>query len=201
MSTLSEEIAAGAARLVVEHGLEYGPAKRKVARELGRRGGGRGELPSNEQIEDEVRAHLALFCAQTQPAELRLLRELALRWMERLAAYRPHLAGAVWRGTATRASAVHLDLYCDDPKGAELALLDMGLKYEHDAIDGNGDEPVSVLTVVARAPALGGNVLVHLALRDRDEQRGALRGDARGQPWRGDLQALRRLLAAGDAPQ
>ena len=36
-------------------------------------------------------------------------------WMLRLAEFRPYVGGAVWRGTATRWSAVHLDLYCDDP--------------------------------------------------------------------------------------
>ena len=69
-----------------------------------------------------MREHLALFCADTQPAELRALRGLALRWMQRLAEFRPHLSGAVWRGTATRLSSIHLDLYCDDPKAAEIAL-------------------------------------------------------------------------------
>jgi hypothetical protein len=68
-------------------------------------------------VEDEVREHIALFCADTQPAELRALRELAAGWMGRLAAFRPHLYGAVWRGTATRLSPVLIDLFCDDPNG------------------------------------------------------------------------------------
>ncbi len=54
------------------------------------------------------------FCADTQPAELQALRELAALWMERLAEFRPHLSGAVWRGTATRLNDIHLQLYCDD---------------------------------------------------------------------------------------
>ena len=58
--------------------MEYGPAKRKAARDLGRHGGRRGELPSNEAVEDEVREYLSLFCADTQPAELLALRELAV---------------------------------------------------------------------------------------------------------------------------
>ena len=37
-------------------------------------------------------------------AELAALRELALQWMHRVAEFRPHLSGAVWRGTATRLS-------------------------------------------------------------------------------------------------
>ncbi len=35
MNTATQEIAAHAARLVVEEGLEYGPAKRRAARQLG----------------------------------------------------------------------------------------------------------------------------------------------------------------------
>jgi len=33
--TLADEIAAAAARLVVEEGLDYGPAKRRAAKQLG----------------------------------------------------------------------------------------------------------------------------------------------------------------------
>ena len=80
--TLALEIASAAARLVVEEGLEYGAAKHKAARRVRR--SGHAEMPSNEQVEDEVRQHLELFCAETQPAELLALRRLALRWMERL---------------------------------------------------------------------------------------------------------------------
>ena len=65
--------------------------------------------------------------ADTQPGELRALRELAASWMGRLAEFRPHLTGAVWRGTATRLSNVHLQLYCDDSKATEIALLNTSL--------------------------------------------------------------------------
>ena len=66
----------------------------------------------------------------TQPAELAALRAVAADWMERLAAFRPHLTGAVWRGTATRRNDVHIELYCDDSKAAELALIDLRIDYE-----------------------------------------------------------------------
>ena len=189
----TEEIAAVAARLVVDEGMEYAGAKRKAAREHGRR----AELPSNEQVEDAVREHIGLFCADTQPAELRALREVALLWMQRLAEFRPHLAGAVWRGTATRQSAVLIDLYCDDPKAAEIALINAGENYDSGAIERHGSEPLNVLTVATPSRALGGPVTVHLSLHDRDDQRGALRPDARGRSWRGDLNAVQTLLKAG----
>src|SRR5574337_1718197 len=127
-ASIATEIASAAARLVVDEGMEYGPAKHKAARALLKKRG--ADLPSNEQVEDEVRQHLELFCADTQPAEVRTLREVALRWMDRLAEFRPHLAGAVWRGTATRLSAIRIDLYCDDEKSAEIALLNRGVRYE-----------------------------------------------------------------------
>ena len=188
--TAAEEIASIAARLVVDEGMEYAQAKRKAARSRG----GRAELPSNEQVEDEVRSYLGLFCADTQPGELRALRALALRWMQRLAEFRPHLSGAVWRGTATRLSAVHIDLYCDDPKSAEIALINLGVDY-----DASGDDEVHFLSVAEFCPALGEPVTLFLAVRDLDDQRGALKPDARGRSWRGDAAALQRLLQAGDA--
>jgi hypothetical protein len=186
-------VAAAAARWVVEEGLEYGAAKQRAMRDAARR----TPAPSNEQLEDAVREYLAVFCSDTQPAELRALRELALQWMERLAEFRPHLAGAAWRGTATRLSALHLELYCDDPKAAEHALMDRGVDYDAGQLErGGGAEPVSVLTVASRSSALGELVTVHLKVFDHDELRGALKPDARGRSWRGDLQALRRVLAA-----
>ena len=56
--SLTEEIAATAARMVVDEGLEYASAKRRAARELGRRSNRRAELPSNEEVEDEVRSQI-----------------------------------------------------------------------------------------------------------------------------------------------
>ncbi|MBP7960248.1 MAG: hypothetical protein KAZ07_05470, partial [Acidovorax sp.] len=125
---LSAEIASTTARLVVEEGLEWGPAKRRAVRQLGLPA--RTPLPDNDEVEDAVREYIALFCADTQPRELRALRQLALVWMERMSAFRPHLGGAVWRGTATRLSDIYLQLFCDDSKSAEIALIDHNVDYE-----------------------------------------------------------------------
>jgi hypothetical protein len=184
------EIAAAAARLVVEEGLEYAAAKRKAAREAG----GRPELPSNEQVEDAVREHIELFHAETQPRDLQALREVALRWMERLAEFRPHLSGAAWRGTATRLSALQIDLYCDDTKAAEIALVNAGIDYDVASLPRPGREPLNVLIVADTRNALREPVTLHLMLHDLDDQRGALKPDARGRSWRGDLAALRRQM-------
>lgn len=190
----STEIAAAAARLVVEEGMEYGPAKRRAVRDLGRRSVRQAELPGNDEVEDEVRAYLDLFCADTQPAELAALREVAARWMERLAEFRPHLTGAVWRGTATRLNSVHIELFCDDSKAAEIALIDQRIDYDVGTLPGPRGEPVDVLSVSTPSAALGDSVTVHFSVLDHDDLRGALKPDARGRAPRGDLAALRRLM-------
>ena len=191
---LSAEIAATAARLVVEEGLEYGPAKRRALKLLGQRGVSGGELPDNQALEDEVREYLALFCADTQPAELAALRAVALRWMERLAEFRPYLTGAVWRGTATRLNDVHLQLYCDDPKGTEIALIDRGIGYDVGSAPGPRGRPVDLLTVSDPGAELGERVSVHLSILDHDDLRGALRPGSDGRTERGDANALRQLM-------
>ena len=197
MRVATAELAAAAARLVAEEGMEYAQAKRKAARAEG----SRAALPSNEAVEDAVHAYLALYCADSQPAELRALRQLALRWMLRLAAFRPHLGGAAWRGTATRLSSLRLDLYCDDPKAMEIALINLGIAYDIASLPaGHRGEPVNLLTMADACAELGETVTLHLAVRDLDDLRGALKPDAQGHTWRGDATALRRLLAEVGGP-
>ena len=195
-SALTAEIAAAAARLVVEEGMEYGPAKQRAARALGKHSTRSAEMPDNNAVEDEVRAYLALFCADSQPAELAALREVAAHWMERLAEFRPHLTGAVWRGTATRLSSVHLQLFCDDPKSAEISMLNQGIDFDIGSINGPRGLPVDLLSVSCPSRALGETVTVFLTVLDHDDLRGGLKPDASGQTQRGDLMALRRLMEA-----
>jgi hypothetical protein len=189
-----QEIAQAAARLIVEDGLDYASARCKALHEHGGDGRRLRDAPSNEDIEDEVRAHIALFCADSQRAELRALRETALRWMHRLAEFRPHVGGAVWRGTATRQSVVRIDLYCGDIKAPEIALLNKGIGY--DAVSeplGRGEHSLT-LVIDERSDALDDHVTIHLNLLDLDDLRGALKPDARGRTWRGDAAALQRRL-------
>lgn len=190
--SLAAEIADTAARLIVEDGLEYGPAKRRAVQQLGLPA--RTPLPDNDQLEAAVAEYIALFCADTQPAELRALRRVALTWMERMADFRPHLAGAVWHGTATRLSDIYLQLFCDDPKSAEILLIDRGVSYDPSTVQGFHGQPVEALTLGQAAPELGTVVGVHLLIYDLDDLRGALRPDARGRTPRGDTAAVRRLL-------
>ena len=193
-STLRAEIAAAAARLIVEEGLDYGSAKRRAAQDL-QAPVRRLDLPDNDAVEDEVRSYIDLFHADSQPTELAALRAIAAVWMERLAAFRPHLTGAVWRGTATRRNDIHLDMYCDDSKMAELALIDARVDYEVSTTNGPRERSLDVLNVFVKSSELGVIVRVAMTVLDYDDLRGALRSDGRGRKVRGDLAALRAMVA------
>jgi hypothetical protein len=192
MESAKSEIAATAARMVVEEGLEYGPAKRRAVRQLGLNS--RSALPDNDAIEEAVREYIELFCAETQPAELAALRKLALTWMERLAQFRPYLGGAVWHGTATRLSDIYIQLFCDDPKSAEMALIDNKVDYEARTITGFNGEPVEALSLSSVSRELNEAIGVHLMIYDHDDVRGALKRDGKGRTPRGDIAAVRALV-------
>lgn len=194
MDDTAHEIAQAAARLVVEEGLEYGPAKRRALKVLGLPT--RSALPDNDRVDEAVRDYIALFCADTQPAELAALRRLALVWMERLAAYRPHLGGAVWHGTATRWSDIYIQLFCDDPKSAEISLIDQKVPYDVRSTVGFNGAPVDALSLHVRCVELGETIGVHLLVYDHDDLRGALKPDRRGHQPRGDLADVRALVQA-----
>ena len=197
MDSLKSEIAAVAARMVVEEGLDYGAAKRRAVKQMGLPG--RTALPGNDEIEDAVAEYIALFCAETQPGELLALRRLACVWMARMADFRPHLGGSVWHGTATRQSDIYIQLFCDDSKSAEIALIDHQVAYVPRSVTGFHGESVEALSVHAFCVDLNEEVGVHLLIYDRDDVRGALKPDAKGRTPRGDLAAVRRLLH--DQPQ
>ena len=193
-SEVTWEIANTAARMVVEEGLEWGPAKRRAIKQLGL--SPRTALPDNDVLEAAVREYIELFCADTQPGELRALREWALLWMERMQTFRPHLTGAVWGGTATRLSDIYIQLFCDDSKSAEIALIDHDVRYDVSSVTGFHGETVDTLSISSFCKPLGESIGVHYVIYDADDLRGALKPDAKGRVARGPIDAVRRLLDA-----
>ena len=189
---LKLEIAAAAAALVVEEGLEYGPAKQRAVKQMGLPA--RTEVPGNDELEEAVREYIAIFCADTQPVELQALRELALTWMERMVSFRPYLGGAVWHGTATRLSDIYIQLFCDDSKSAEIALIDHQVDYEPRTVTGFTGGKVEALSLSSFCTGLKESVGVHLLVYDHDDLRGALRPDSKGRKPRGDLADVQKLL-------
>lgn len=199
MNSDMDDIAAAAARLVVDEGLDYGAAKRQAVHVLGLPS--RTRLPDNDLVEAAVREHIAIFCADTQPLELLALRKLALVWMARLHPLRPYLSGAVWHGTATRLNDVFLQVFCDDAKAAELWLINHGQRYDVAVTTGFQGKQVDVLSFSAPCADLAEDIGVHLVVYDLDDLKGALRSDAQGRKPRGDEAAVQKLvLVHPDAP-
>ena len=192
MDALKFEIAAVAARLVVEEGLEFAAAKRRAVKHMALPQ--RTALPDSAMVQAAVEDYIDEFCADTQPAELRALRLLALQWMERLQAFRPAIGGAVWHGSATRRSDIYLQLYCDDSKAAEIYLIDNGIRYQPASVQGLHGDRVDALSVQVFSADLKEFVGVHLLIYDFDDQRLVPKADARGRKLRGDAAALRQLL-------
>jgi len=128
-SHLRRAIATAAARLMAEEGIgDYGTAKRKAARSLG---ASEGEaLPTNEEIETELRAWQSLFQEDEQRERVHDLRATGLEVMQLLAEFHPYLTGGALDGTAGRYSAVEIDLYADSSKDVEIALLSHGISYD-----------------------------------------------------------------------
>ena len=192
LNSLSLEIAAAAASLVVEEGLEYGSAKRRALKQMGLPA--RTALPDNVAVENAVIEYIAVFCADTQPVELAALRQHALVWMLRMADFRPHLTGAVWHGTATRLSDIYIQLFCDDSKSAEIALIEHNADYEPRTVTGFTSAKVEALSLSSFCKVLGENIGVHLVVYDHDDLRGALKPDFSGRKPRGDVVAVQALI-------
>jgi hypothetical protein len=189
---MNTEIANVAARLILSDGVSYASAKLKALKELGLPE--RTPVPTNEALDEAIRDYIAIFCPE-QPKELLALRTHALFWMAALPAQlRPHLTGSVWNGTATKQSDIWIQLFCDDAKAAELALIDKGQAFDVGSVRGFKGKMVDVLSIHSACAGLGfkesvEDVGVHLVIYDYVDLRGAL---LTGQ--RGDVKALSKLL-------
>ena len=188
---LRAEIAIAAARMIAEEGADYGSAKRRAARQILGDARVRGDiLPDNAQVEDEVRAHQALFHGDTQPARLLSLRRTALEVMEWLSDYTPCLTGAVANGTAGEHSEIHLQLFADNAKEVAVRLMDRNIRYDvSESNDFKGRAaPIETLSFLWKHEG------VHLAMYAVDDMRGALKPGAGGRIERLQVAAVRHLI-------
>lgn len=186
---MRRRIAHAAARLLAEDGsLDYGSAKRKAARQLGAPDS--GSLPDNQQIEDALRSYQALYQADETRALLMKLRQTAVEYMERLAAFDPHLTGSVLNGTAGPNADINLQLFTDDQKDVEFLLMRLGPPYqagEFRPSDTSGRSFPRFLIDDPRAP-------IDLVVYPAAELRGMKRLQADGSPRRLRLSQVRSLV-------
>lgn len=128
---LRQEIAMAAARLIAEEGCDYATARNQAMKLLGGKTRlARNSIPSDQEIQDEVRAYQALFLADEQPLELRELRELALSLMHKMTQFEPIIYGAAVNGTGSAHSDIHLIAFADDEKEVDYWLLNQNISFD-----------------------------------------------------------------------
>jgi hypothetical protein len=192
IDTLRAEIAMAAARMIAEDGSDYYTAKRKAAKQiLGNRKVGSDILPDNAQIEDEVRQYHELFFGESQPARLLHLRKLALKLMEELDQFKPHLTGAVLNGTAGEHSDIHLQLFAESAKEVEIYLINHNINFEVSESFhlNNRNKSVEILSFMWQ------NEGIHLALYEVDDIRNAFKSGSDKRAERANAVTIRELIS------
>lgn len=141
---LRRSIAAHAARLIAEEGIEdYAFAKRKAARQLGVP---EKDLPSNAEIEEALREWRAIFCDDSDIERLERMRAAAMLVLRLLAPFRPCVTGAVVDGLVDAFSEVEVEVFADSAKDVEIFLLGKDVPYEHREVRATGhDAPEAIL--------------------------------------------------------
>jgi hypothetical protein len=126
---LRQLIAQQAARMMAEEGVsDFAYAKKKAGRQVG--AVENSILPSNAEIEEELKLYNALFLSEEQPENLRELRVNALFTMQLLERFNPHLTGAVLDGTAGLMAETHIHLFADSIKEVEMFLLNQQIPFD-----------------------------------------------------------------------
>jgi hypothetical protein len=188
-------IAAAAARIMAEEGIDdFALAKRKAARRLG--AADTESLPSNDEIEAELRDYLALYQADEHPDRIRELRRLALEAMDALERFNPYLTGPVLAGLAGPYAEIELQLFPESSKEVELFLLDRNISY--DATDEKrytGDRARAVAVIALDWQG----VPLRLSVFDPRDERAALKTTLAGRvAARAGIAEVRSLVGAGD---
>jgi hypothetical protein len=193
-ANLRWRIALIAARLMAVDGVaDYATAKAKAAREA--RLEDANLLPDNQEIEAALREYQGLYQKDDQPAQLRRLREVAVKVMRDFADFRPALVGSVLSGTAGQHSDVNLQLFTDDSKALMLFLLNHGYRFEEGSKRlRRGERTEEVPRIVIEVEG----VPVTLTVLDRDDERvGPARGPDEG-PLRAKLAEVEALLTRAE---
>ncbi len=179
---LRQSIAQEAARIIAtESQRNYGSAKRKAAERLGIKCS-RQQLPSNIEIEQELRTYQRLYGGDNHNQTQHELRSFALDTMSFFSAFHPKLVGPVLDGTADQHSRITLHLFSDDPDAVPRFLYDQNIAFEHESRrirwHDNGFRTLEILCIQR------GNQIIELCLFTSLDQRQAPPCPVAGRPQR-----------------
>ena len=122
-------IAQKAAQMMAEDGInDFAYAKKKAGKQLGVSEA--SVLPTNAEIEEEIRLYHNIYNADEQPLELAKLRKAALMTMQLFERFNPHLTGSVLDGTAGKFSQTNIHLFADSAKDVEIFLLSQQIPFD-----------------------------------------------------------------------
>ncbi len=174
MNALKLEIAARAAQMIADSGLDYGSAKRRAAVDVwGTNSLPKDSLPNNEDVDAALLDHFELF-DEKHPARVQSLREVALELMDKLSAFQIYLTGPAWKGICAEHAYVHLQAFHDNPKEVEYALLNLNIAYQAEtAPHWRGDKDIEALALLYQKDRQ--KIPVLISLYDIDDLRGALK--------------------------
>ncbi|MDX1915957.1 MAG: hypothetical protein SFU55_10270 [Methylophilus sp.] len=129
LDQMRQMIAQAAARMMAEDGIhDFAYAKKKAGRQLGV--SENSALPTNAEVEEEIRLYHQIYSADEQPQELHKLRRAALATMQLFERFNPHLTGSVLEGTAGRFGQTDIHLFADSAKDVEIFLLSQQIPFE-----------------------------------------------------------------------
>jgi hypothetical protein len=183
---LRQLIAQKAARMMAEEGIsDYAFAKKKAGRQISIVD--IDCLPTNAEIEEEIKLYHEIYHADDQPEALRLLRNDALVAMQMLEKFDPHLTGPVLDGTAGRYAETNIHLFTDSIKEVEMFLLNNQVHYETDeksyrvsndkkSFDKKGNDRKKVPVFTLEGP----NGLIKLSVFEIDDKRLPTKHNANG---------------------
>ena len=193
---LRTEVAQEAARLICEQGMrDYAQAKTKALDSLA---GGRGPVPTNQEIAVCVREYLNLFDHQAWRQRLRSLRETAASAMQLCRDFRPRLAGAAVDELATARSPVQLHLFCPFDEAVDLLLDEQRIPF--DPIERRMRHPDGRELRVSGCAFMAGDVEVEMLCFGQDDLRWSPLSPVDGRPmprWTKD-ELSQSLAACGD---
>jgi len=128
---IRQEVAAEAARILATEGQRnYGQAKQKAAHRLGL--SGRSGLPSNTEVEAELKRYQAMYGGEELADDLTGKRRAALEAMKFFGRFRPKLVGPVLEGTSDRHSRISLHVFCDNADDVVAFLLTRNIQFEQE---------------------------------------------------------------------
>lgn len=128
-SNVRQKIAEEAARIMLDQGeTDYHNAKQKAAAKSSV--SDKDDLPSNQEIEDQIKLRQTLFDPGAQKELIRLKRLEAQKAMTFFQDFNPLLAGPVMEGTASKYSPIEIHLFVDAVEEVTIFLMEHDVPFQ-----------------------------------------------------------------------